>query len=313
METPMSAQEEALPIDRTQRLRRGLRKPMLRPGPSRLRSMIDDAKVELIPMKSLERAVTELVPNSHVSMTCSPAKTIEATLDETAALVAAGHIVSPHISARMVRTPEHLAAIRQRLVEIGVREIFVVGGDANEPGCYFDAIEFIAAFIEHDDADDNGPRQVDHIGYTSYPDTHPFITNEQLHDALHAKQRLILDSGRTAHVSTQMCFSADQIRTWLRAERASGFTVPVHLGIPGVIDRTKLMTMGVRLGVGTSLRYLTKNKKALGKMMTQRSFEPDQLLKPLAGDLAELGIEGIHLYTFNQVAATEAWRSKTLA
>ncbi len=201
----------------------------------------------------------------------------------------------------------------RRLVEIGVREIFVVGGDADEPGCYFDAIEFISAFIEHDDADDSGPRQVDHIGYTSYPDTHPFITNEQLHDALHAKQRLILDSGRTAHVSTQMCFSADQIRTWLRAERASGFTVPVHLGIPGVIDRTKLMTMGVRLGVGTSLRYLTKNKKALGKMMTQRSFEPDQLLKPLAGDLAELGIEGIHLYTFNQVAATEAWRSKILA
>ena len=275
--------------------------------------MIADAKVELIPMKSLERAVTELAPASNISMTCSPAKSIETTLDETAALVAAGHHVAPHISARMVQTPEHLAAIRQRLTEIGVREIFVVGGDALEPGCYFDAIEFIAAFIEHDDAAGDDQRQVDHIGYTSYPDTHPFITNEQLHDALHAKQRLILDSGRTAHVSTQMCFSAEQIRTWLRAERASGFTVPVHLGIPGVIDRTKLMTMGVRLGVGTSLRYLSKNKKALGKMMTQRSFEPDQLLKPLAGDLAELGIEGIHLYTFNQVAATEDWRTKTLA
>jgi methylenetetrahydrofolate reductase (NADPH) len=313
METQMSAEPNTLPNNPSHRLRRTLRRPLLQPGPSRLRSMIADAKVELIPMKSLDRAVTELIPASHISMTCSPAKSIETTLDETAALVAAGHSVAPHISARMVQTPEHLAAIRQRLAEIGVREIFVVGGDADEPGRYFDAIEFIAAFIEHDDAEGSDQRQVDHIGYTSYPDTHPFITNEQLHDALHAKQRLILDSGRTAHVSTQMCFSADQIRTWLRAERASGFTVPVHLGVPGVIDRTKLMTMGVRLGVGTSLRYLSKNKKALGKMMTQRSFEPDQLLKPLAGDLAELGIEGIHLYTFNQVAATEAWRTKTLA
>ncbi len=312
----MSAQEVTVPSNTSSpgnRLRRTLRRPLLEPGPSRLRSMIEAAKVELIPMKSLERAMTELVAGSQISMTCSPAKSIEATLDETAVLVAAGHNVTPHIAARMVQTPDHLTAIRQRLVEIGVREIFVVGGDAAEPGCYFDAVEFIAAFIEHDDADGRDRRQVDHIGYTSYPDAHPFITNEQLHDALHAKQRLILDSGRTAHVSTQMCFSADQIRTWLRAERASGFTVPVHLGVPGVIDKSKLLTMGVRLGVGTSLRYLTKNRKALGKMMTQRSFEPDQLLRPLAGDLIDLGIEGIHLYTFNQVAATEAWRSTTLA
>ncbi len=119
----MSAEAITLPSNTNQRLRRTLKRPLLRPGPSSLRSMIDDAKVELIPMKSLERAVTELVPNSHISMTCSPAKTIEATLDETAALVTAGHIVTPHISARMVRTPEHLAAIRQRLVEM-LREGF---------------------------------------------------------------------------------------------------------------------------------------------------------------------------------------------
>jgi methylenetetrahydrofolate reductase (NADPH) len=274
--------------------------------------MIEDAKVELIPMKSLERAITELAPHSLVSMTCSPAKSIEATLDESATLVSAGHHVTPHISARMVQTSEHLVAIRSRLVEIGIREIFVVGGDADPPGCFFDAIEFIDAFVELDDADGSEHRQVDHIGYTAYPDAHPLISSDQLHDALHLKQQMILGSGRTAHVTTQMCFSADQIRDWLRTERAAGLTVPVHLGVPGVIDKTKLMTMGVRLGVGTSLRYLSKNRKALGKMMTQRSFEPDQLLKPLAADLAELGIEGIHLFTVNQVAATEAWRAQAL-
>ena len=88
--------------------------------------------------------------------------------------------------------------------------------------------------------------------------------------------------------------------------------MPVHLGVPGVIDKTKLMTMGVRLGVGTSLRYLSKNRKAIGKMMTQRAYQPDQLLRPLADDLVDLGIDGIHLYTFNQVAATEAWRQRVL-
>ena len=153
---------------------------------------------------------------------------------------------------------------------------------------------------------------VDHIGFTSYPDSHPFIGVHKLHEALHTKQAMILESGRTAHVSTQMCFSAEQIRSWLEGERESGLTIPVHLGVPGVIDKTKLMTMGVRLGIGTSLRYLSKNRKAIGKMMTQRSFQPDQILRPLARDIVALGIEGIHLYTFNQVAATEAWRERTL-
>jgi methylenetetrahydrofolate reductase (NADPH) len=312
----MTLAPEIAPNNQTNTLRLNksrMRRRLLKPANSTLRTLIENAKVELIPMKSLERAVGELQPTSNISMTCSPARGIEATLDESAPLIAAGHHVTPHMSARMVESPEHLHAIHGRLVELGIREIFVVGGDAETPGCFFDAIEFIAAFIELDDAAGSDARQVDHIGYTSYPDSHPFITNEQLHDALHAKQALILGSGRTGHVSTQMCFSADQIRLWLRKERAAGLTVPVHLGVPGVIDKTKLMTMGMRLGVGTSLRYLKKNKKALGKLMVQRSFQPDMLLRPLADELDDLGIGGIHLYTFNQVEATETWRAATLA
>lgn len=309
----MSAQAMTLPATATPRKKRSLKRGLLSPGPSTLRQLVTDAKVELIPMKSLEQAATELRPESNISMTCSPAKSIEATLDEAEQLLLQGHHVTPHISARMVQRHEHLATIHERLVALGIREIFVVGGDADPPGCYFDAIEFIDAFLAFDDARGAEHRQVDHIGFTSYPDTHPFITSEQLHDALHRKQKMIIATGRTAHVSTQMCFSADQIRNWLRMERASGLTVPVHVGVPGVIDKTKLMTMGMRLGVGTSLRYLSKNKKALGKLMTQRSFEPDMLLKPLARDLEELGIDGIHLYTFNQVDATEQWRERTLA
>ncbi|MFK7916611.1 MAG: hypothetical protein AB8G14_00920 [Ilumatobacter sp.] len=305
----MSARATTLPTTRTKRI---LKRGLVPPGPSTLRRLVSDAKVELIPMKSLERAVGELQPDSNISMTCSPAKSIDATLDETERLLAAGHRVTPHISARMVESTDHLLRIHDRLGVLGVREIFVVGGDADPPGCFFDAIEFIDAFIALDDSPRSTGRHVDHIGYTSYPDTHPFITNDQLHAALHIKQQMILESGRTAHVSTQMCFSADQIRSWLTNERAAGLTVPVHLGVPGVIDKTKLMSMGVRLGVGTSLRYLSKNKKAIGKLMTQRSFEPDMLLKPLARDLERLGIGGIHLYTFNQVAATETWRTRTL-
>ncbi len=287
------------------RLPRSTRRPLIRPDSTTMRSLVEGATIELIPMKSLDDAVRALRPATRISVTCSPAKSIEATLVETERLLALGHRVTPHISARMVRSDDHLHEIVARIEELGVREIFVVAGDADPAGTFFDAIEFLEAFLALDPA-------VDHVGFTSYPDTHPLIDASKLHDALHRKQQLILESGRTAHVTTQMCFSAEQIRSWLRSERAAGLSVPVHLGLPGVIDKSKLMTMGMRLGVGTSLRYLSKNRKAVGKLMTQRAFQPDQLLRPLAADLDDLGIGGLHLFSFNQVATTEAWRDRTL-
>ncbi|MGI9644437.1 MAG: hypothetical protein ACR2O6_03920 [Ilumatobacteraceae bacterium] len=281
------------------------RRPLAGTDAPTMRRIIEEAGLELIPMKSLEGAVQALRPGSRISMTCSPAKSIEVTLDETERLMALGHTVAPHISARMVQSNNHLREIVQQLDALEVREVFVVAGDADPPGIFFDAIEFLDAFLDLDPA-------VEHIGYTSYPDSHPLIDSDMLHAALHRKQDMILDSGRTAHVTTQMCFSADQIRGWLRAERAAGLTVPVHLGVPGVIDKSKLMTMGMRLGVGTSLRYLSKNRRAIGRLMTQHSFQPDHLLRPLAADLEELGIGGVHLFTFNQVDTTEEWREKVL-
>ncbi len=281
------------------------RRPLAGPESPTMRRLIEGAGIELIPMKSLDGAVRALRPRSRISMTCSPAKSIEATLDETERLMALGHTVTPHVSARMVRSNDHLREIVERLDALGVDEVFVVAGDADPPGIFFDAIEFLDAFLDLDPA-------VQHVGYTSYPDSHPLIDTDKLHAALHRKQEMILESGRTAHVTTQMCFFADQIRNWLRAERASGLTVPVHLGVPGVIDKSKLMTMGMRLGVGTSLRYLSKNRKAIGRLMTQPSFQPDQLLRPLAADLDELGITGVHLFSFNQVAPTEEWRDRVL-
>jgi methylenetetrahydrofolate reductase (NADPH) len=104
-----------------------------------------------------------------------------------------------------------------------------------------------------------------------------------------------------------MCFDADAIRRWITAERATGFDLPVHLGLAGVVDRARLVSMGMRLGVGTSLRYLSKNRSALTRLMTSSSYEPTDVLDGLAGDLASLGVEGLHLYTFNQVRPTVAW------
>ena len=110
-----------------------------------------------------------------------------------------------------------------------------------------------------------------------------------------------------------MCFDAEVIEAWLRKERAEGLTLPVHLGVSGVVDKAKLMTMGVRIGLGASLGYLKKNRAAITKMLTSTSYDPNDLMMPLSSAALELGIEGVHMYTFNQIEATEQWRAEALA
>ncbi len=260
---------------------------------------------ELIPLKSLAAAVAALPAGAEVSVTCSPAKGIDETQRLTAELHGQGYTAIPHFSARMTRDRAHVDELAAWCRELGLSKAFVVGGDAEEPGDYLGAVEFLEDFAGADHG-------LSTIGVTAYPDGHAFLSDEQLHDALHAKQNILAEAGVAGYASTQMCFDPTSISAWLKAERARGLRLPVHLGISGVVDKTKLLTMGARLGIGDSLTYLKKNKGAVIKMMTSLSYDPNDLLLPLSAELAELGVEGMHVFTFNQVEATESWRQSVL-
>ena len=271
------------------------------------KALLSAGRLEVIPLKNLAAQLEHIPPGSSLSVTASPVKTLEDTLDLTEQLAALGHDPVPHLAARMVESKEHLARLLDRMGTLGCKELFLVGGDAPEPfGDFDDAVQVLEAItaLDHD---------LDHIGVTAYPDGHAFISDEAMHDALFAKQEILQAAGIEGHASTQMCFDAQAISRWLRAERAAGFELPVHLGIPGAVERTKLLTMGARLGVGASLRFLKKNTNALFKMFAPGGYDPNKLLSPLAGELEELGIEALHIFTFNQIETTVAWRDASIA
>ena len=75
----------------------------------------------------------------------------------------------------------------------------------------------------------------------------------------------------------------------------------------------KLLTMGLRLGVGASMRYVRKNGGILGRLLAPAAYDPSRLVTPLGKLADELGIEGLHLFTFNNVQATAEWQRSTLA
>ena len=151
------------------------------------------------------------------------------------------------------------------------------------------------------------------VGVPGYPDHHPFIGERELHDLLRAKLAVIAEAGLAGSVTTQMCLDAPHILRWLAHERDRGLDVPVDIGVAGVVDRAKLLTMGVRLGVGTSLRFLRKNRAVVTSMFAPGGYDPTDLVTAIADDARRLGVRGLHSYTFNRVAPTLAWREQLLA
>lgn len=268
-------------------------------------ALIDDMAFEVIPLKTLDAAIAALPPRSRVSVTASPVKGQAATLEISEQLLELGHSPIPHLSARLVRDRAQAAEMARWIRAAGVDTAFVVGGDVTDPGPYPDALSFLRDFLDADPG-------LAALGVTSYPDGHPLIDDRTLHEALHAKQELLAAAGVSGYCSTQMCFDPGRISSWLAVERDRGLSLPVHLGIAGIVDRAKLLTMGARLGIGPSLRYLRKNRAAITKMMTSLSYDPNDLLMALSGRLDGLGVAGLHVFTFNQVEATARWRSDNL-
>jgi methylenetetrahydrofolate reductase (NADPH) len=268
--------------------------------------LIADARYEVVPMKSLHAQIPHLPAGCSVSVTCSPTKGIEPTLELSAELNGAGHHAVPHIAARLVEGREHVEKIAARLNEHGITEIFVVGGDPDPIGPYADGLSLMRDLLPL-------CQKVRTVGVPAYPDHHTVIPDAVLDEALLAKQSLIRELGLTGFASTQMCFNATTIEHWLRRQRDRGMDLPIHLGVPGAVDRTKLLSLGTRLGIGSSLRYLRKNSGAILRMFAPASYDPNKLITPLSRHADELGISALHVFTFNSIDSTVAWQRKSLA
>ncbi|MGI9622564.1 MAG: methylenetetrahydrofolate reductase [Acidimicrobiales bacterium] len=269
-------------------------------------ALIEAMTFEVVPLKTLPPAIDELPVGATVSVTCSPVKGIDETVRVTEELKTSGFEPIPHIAARLVRDRNHTIELASWCRSTGIDRMFVVGGDSEESGAYLGAVEFISDLLDTDHG-------LQTIGVTAYPDGHALLSDEVVARALRDKQAMFAEAGIDGYCTTQMCFDPNTIAKWMRRIREEGIDLPIHLGIPGVVDRTKLLTMGARLGIGASLSYLRKNRTAITKLMTATSYDPNDLLKPLSEDLLQFGVDGLHVFTFNQVGATNEWRVQSLA
>ncbi len=272
--------------------------------PATLAELLSRSRYEVIPLGGAEEQVLEHVPRDvTLTVTASPAKGLHHTLALAGKLAAHGYPVVPHLSARLVVDRSHLAELIAQIKEMGVSDVFVVAGDADEPaGPYDGASALLEAMHETG-------RPFEQIGITGYPESHPLIDDETTISAMFEKARY------ATYIASQICFDSQVTVGWVNDVWARGTRLPILLGIPGAVPRAKLLRVSRRIGIGESLRYLRKHGGFVSRFLQPGGFSPDRLLEGLAPVLVdpEQKVAGFHIFTFNDLADTEAWRQRKLA
>ncbi|MGD0082043.1 MAG: methylenetetrahydrofolate reductase [Acidimicrobiales bacterium] len=266
-------------------------------------SAIRAARYEVIPTSGVEQSVLEWVPlDMTIAVTASPTKGLDTTLELAGRLADDGYRVVPHVSARLVQDAAHLRDIVARLTEQGIEDVFVPAGDADPPAGPFDSA--LALLTELEALGRPFPR----VGITGYPETHPLIDDDVTIQAMWDKRRY------ATYIVSNLCFDPAILKHWVHRVRARGVTLPLRLGLAGPVERTKLVAMASKIGVEDSARFLKGHGSWLLRFGAPGGYSPSRLLDRLGPMLADPAsvVEGLHVFTFNQLRETEQWRRELL-
>ena len=245
-------------------------------------------RIEIIPSAGIVEQVTDQVPlSTTLTVTCLPHHGIERTMRAAVQLSALGYTVIPHLAARSLHDRAELTGILRDCDAAGIREVFVIGGDRKQPSGPYDS----ALPVLEDIAQYSGGLM--RAGVAGYPEGHSSASPVDMLDALLAKQHL------ASHVVTQMCFAPGKILDYAALLIREGVELPVWAGVAGAVPRTKLVTLATQIGVGSSLKFLSRKGPLSRKLLSGDRYSPQTLVAGLGSRPGNL--EGIHLYSFNSL------------
>ncbi len=261
-------------------------------------------RFEIIPIPSKGKKVlvpkgfSQLPEGATITITCSESIGIPGTLDTTEEVIKRGYRAVPHIPARMVESKCHLIDIVSRLESLGVKDIFVPGGDATPPhGEFSSALEMLRIFRAL-------PSSVIRVGITGYPQGHYDISSDVLKSALLAKQPY------ADYIVTQVSENFSSILRWISDIRESGVTLPVYVGVIGQVERKRLWKIARSFGIRKTSWFLRHNPIILRRMLAPEVYTSERIIKNIA---FLKGVQGIHLTPFNNIEKTENWRKNFIS
>ena len=147
--------------------------------------LLSQVQFEVVPAKgALRKVLRNLSPESRISISCSPTNGIVPTLRLHKRLTGKGYRPIPHVTARTIKSREHLREVMDALADTDTRGIMALGGDPDPPWGPYDS-----SFALLREIADMGSR-FEFVGIAGYPQTHPVVPDDSLMLALTDKQPL---------------------------------------------------------------------------------------------------------------------------
>ena len=265
--------------------------------------ILRNASIEITPDddRSIAIAIDSLPPLTETLITSLPKSKLESIVATARALYRGGLVPVPHIAARNLGSVDEFEKFLQHLVaEANVDRALIIGGDRDKPaGPFSDSLQV----LKSDLLQQHGIRKV----YLScYPEGHPRIDRARLQEARRQKLTAAEKAGLCVRFISQFCFEAAPIVRLARELRAEGIYAPLRIGIAGPANPVTLLKYALLCGIGPSIRAV-RERGDMAKMVAGNSVE--HLLAEVAHaqkDEPNLGIDGVHFFTFGSVKKTVA-------
>ena len=212
--------------------------------PGAMTRLLSTVRYEVIPTATIEAKVVASVPKDvTVTVTASPSKGLDATLDLAESLAGHGYRVVPHIAVRLLRGQQHLAEVVARITLAGIDEVFMPAGDGDPAGPWEGALPGLQALAALGNP-------IRHVGITGYPESHPSIDDDVTVQAMWDKR------SHATYIVSNLCFDPAAIAAWVKRVRRRGVALPVQMGLAGPVERTKLLSMASNGGSARSVRRI---------------------------------------------------------
>jgi len=270
-----------------------------------IRQAAEDWSIEVTPTGAtkIESFRDCLAPGTTVNVTFLPGSDPMDTIAVAQRLHDDGMKPVPHLAARSLRDADQLDELLAAFTaKAGVSEVLVIGGGVDNPvGQFSDSMQVLDTGL----IQKHGIRS---IGVAGHPEGSPDISDDEIAEALAAKNALAVREGLDLYIETQFCFEADIVLDWERAVRAAGNKLPIRIGIPGPATIKTLFRFAQISGIGPSMRFISKQARNVAKLMTVQS--PHLLLDGLAQGMAgdpDCLIRHFHFYPFGGFAKTAAY------
>ena len=244
-----------------------------------------------------------LRPGCAIAVTFLPGSDYRDTISTAKRLRDEGFEPVPHIVGRSVPSEQDLVTFLDAVTsEAGVDHVVALAGAVDKPLGPYDSS---MALMETGLLDKYNIKK---IGVAGHPEGNPDISDNMLKQALDFKNNFANNSDADLYIVTQFVFEADPIIQWDKAIQASGNTLPVHIGVPGLASLKALIGHARACGVGASMKFLTKQARNIAKLLTVQS--PDKLIIDLAKYKAEdpaCGIKKVHMYPLGGMRRSAAY------